>query len=249
MQVLIFQHVAGEHPAAFSDHIAAAGDTAHVVRFYQGDPIPALTAFDALIVMGGPMDVWESDSHPWLIAEKAAIARWVRDLGKPYLGICLGHQLLIDALGGTCQPLATPAVTIGTIACTGTPDPIFDDLPARFSVLQWHGVAATRLPADGITLAASPTCRHQAIRVGHHAWGVQFHPEITAGLVRGWLTDPANMAAAVQWLGSKNAAEAFVTECDAHSGDALAQSAALYKGLRENVPARTGVSLAPPLPG
>ncbi|WP_227269678.1 type 1 glutamine amidotransferase [Roseobacter weihaiensis] len=249
MQVLIFQHVASERPAAFSDHIAAAGDTAHVVRFYQGDPIPALTAFDALIVMGGPMDVWESHSHRWLIAEKAAIARWVRDLGKPYLGICLGHQLLVDALGGTCQPLATPTVAIGPVARTGAPDLVFDTLPARFPVLQWHGVAATRLPPDSITLAGSPACRHQAIRVGPHAWGVQFHPEITAGLVRGWLTDPANMAAAVQWFGSQNATEAFVTECDAHSGDALVQSATLYEGLRRSVPAQTPIGRAPPRPG
>ena len=100
MKVLILQHTAGEHPAAFSDHIAQAGDPACVVHLYRGETIPNIARFDAMIVMGGPMDVWDTTDYPWLRAEKSIIATWVRVLRRPYLGICLGHQLLIDALSG-----------------------------------------------------------------------------------------------------------------------------------------------------
>ena len=65
-----------------------------------------------LWVMGGPMDVWDVVEHPWLVPEKAAIRKWVRDLERPYLGLCLGHQLLADALGGTCGPQRPPEIGV-----------------------------------------------------------------------------------------------------------------------------------------
>lgn len=62
-----------------------------VVELDEGDPMPELNAYDAMIVMGGPMDVWEDLRYPWLVNEKAAIRTWVRELERPYLGVCLGH--------------------------------------------------------------------------------------------------------------------------------------------------------------
>ena len=96
MNILVFQHIAIEHPGSFRDVMAAQGHTMHAIELDEGETIPPLDHFDALLVMGGPMDVWEEDKHPWLVAEKAAIRAWV-SAGRPYLGMCLGEQLLAVA--------------------------------------------------------------------------------------------------------------------------------------------------------
>lgn len=227
MHVLVLQHIDGEHPAAFGDHIAAAGDTMVVVRLHRGEKIPNLEVFDAMIVMGGPMDVWETVENPWLIAEKAAIAQWV-GAGRPYLGICLGHQLLIDAMGGECAMMKTPEIGILSI------DHEIEGLPTPLPVMQWHGVEAVSLPENATVLGSNAACKVQAVRVGNRAWGVQFHPEIQAGLVTTWMTDLANHQCAVNWLGSQQAADDFAKASEAHVPDALIQSAALYKLLRDS---------------
>ena len=229
MHCLVLQHIDGEHPAAFGDHIVAAGDTMVVVRLHRGEKIPNLDVFDAMIVMGGPMDVWETAQNPWMIAEKAAIAQWV-GAGRPYLGICLGHQLLIDAMGGECAMMETPE--IGILPITLGNDALFDGLPTRLPVMQWHGVEAVKLPDNTAILASSDGCKVQAARVGDCAWGVQFHPEIQEGLVTTWMKDQANHDCAVSWLGSENAANEFAKDSEAHVPDALKQSAALYAMLR-----------------
>ena len=93
MNILVFQHLAVEHPGIFRDFWNESGHRWHAVELDAGESIPDLAPYDLLVAMGGPMDVWQEEIHPWLAPEKAAIRRWVRDLGRPYLGICLGHQL------------------------------------------------------------------------------------------------------------------------------------------------------------
>jgi len=104
MRILVFQHIECEHPGMFRNYFAELGVEWDVVELDQGQPIPNLNPYDALWVMGGPMDVWDVEEHPWLIQEKEAIRLWVKELKRPYLGLCLGHQLLADALGGRCVP-------------------------------------------------------------------------------------------------------------------------------------------------
>ncbi len=104
MRILVFQHIECEHPGMFRNYFAELGVEWAVVELDQGQPIPNLNPYDALWVMGGPMDVWDVEEHPWLIQEKEAIRLWVKELKRPYLGLCLGHQLLADALGGRCVP-------------------------------------------------------------------------------------------------------------------------------------------------
>ena len=98
MRILVFQHLAVEHPGAFTALWTAAGHAITTVELDEGAAIPDVTAFDLMVAMGGPMDVWQEAELPWLAHEKAAIARFVAELGRPYLGICLGHQLLATAL-------------------------------------------------------------------------------------------------------------------------------------------------------
>ena len=133
MKLLVFQHVDSEHPGSLRQFLARDGVQWDAVELDEGDPIPALEGYDALWVMGGPMDVWDIEDNPWLVAEKAAIRRWVRELGKPFLGICLGHQLLADALGGTCGPQVPPEIGVMDIELTedGQSDRLMRGLPVR----------------------------------------------------------------------------------------------------------------------
>jgi GMP synthase-like glutamine amidotransferase len=207
MRVLVFQHLDVEHPGSFREFWAERGVEWTTVELDAGDSIPPLDDFDLLAVMGGPMDVWEEDQHPWLVAEKAAIRRWVAELEKPYLGVCLGHQLLAVALGGDAAMMAGPEVGLGTVDLTaeGRADPLFAGLPDRLETFQWHGVEVTRLPEGGVALASNGASAVQAMRVGRFAYGLQFHPEIVAKTVADWERIPEYMASLVKALGAEAA--------------------------------------------
>jgi len=209
MRFLVFQHIAIEHPGIFRDLMAEKGIAWDAIELDEGEPIPPLDGYDALIVMGGPMDVFDEAELPWLVPEKAAIREAVRTRGMPYLGFCLGHQLLADALGGRCERMARAEVGILDVEVTeaGRNDPLFDGLPDRFQALQWHGVAVTRLPEGGVALASSPMCAVQAQRVGARAWGVQYHVEMTDDTVPEWGRVPAYAASLEATLGSAALAE------------------------------------------
>lgn len=232
MRLLVFQHTAGEPPAAFGAHAAAAGDRVDVIRLFAGEPIPAFDDFDALLVMGGPMDVWQEDTHPWLAPEKVAIRDWVAS-GKPYLGICLGHQLLAEAWGGTCAPMAKPEIAVSGVRLGDvSDDPLLSILPKRFEAMHWHGVEVASAPAGAQTLGHSDGCAIQVMRAGSAAWGLQFHPELEPGTVTQWMQDPANIACASDWLGSEQAAWDFVQAAEAQASGFVARSADLYRAFR-----------------
>lgn len=207
MKILVFQHLRVEHSGIFAEFWREAGHGEHIVELDEGEAIPDLDGFDMLAVMGGPMDVWQEDAHPRLRQEKAAIRHWVRELKRPYLGICLGHQLLADALGGKVGLMKAPEVGLATVELTqaGRADRLFDGVDPAIETLQWHGAEVSALPEGGEILAANAACPVQAMRVGQNAYGFQYHMEITERTVDDWSKIPEYAASLKQALGADEA--------------------------------------------
>ena len=217
MRVLVFQHIACEHPGIFRDFMAEDGIEWQAVELDEGEPIPDLDAFDVLVSMGGPMDVWQKDEHSWIEPELAAIREWVGEARRPFLGFCLGHQLLAQALGGEVGPAAEPEIGIFDVELTeaGRVSPLFEGVPATHACLQWHGAEVLQPPAGAEVLAASPACAVQALGVGGHAFSIQYHVEITPRTVREWGAVPAYGRALERALGTDALAR---FEADAAAG-------------------------------
>ena len=203
MRLLVFQHIECEHPGMLRSYLEKGGVEWDAIELDQGEPIPDLDPYDALWVMGGPMDVWDVEEHPWLVEEKASILKWVRELKRPFLGLCLGHQLLADALGGSCGLQSPPEIGIFEVELTeaGVRDPIFSGMTPRQTCLQWHSVQVTDLPEDAEILASSSLCTVQAMRVGRNAWSMQYHVEAEPDTVENWGRVPAYLSALEHSLG------------------------------------------------
>jgi len=188
-------------PGNIAENLDAAGIMYFIHRPYCGEALPQLQDISALIVMGGAMGANDDTRHPFLYDLKIFI-RQVVSAGIPYLGICLGGQLLAAALGARVVSdrwgeLGSLPVSLTTEGCR---DALFEGLPAGFDTFQWHHDSFD-IPAGGVLLASSTACRHQAFRIGPFAWGTQFHPEVTEQIIRDWcILDRATSARTDQLL-------------------------------------------------
>jgi GMP synthase-like glutamine amidotransferase len=214
VDVLVLQHIACEPPGEYETVLRELGANLHRVELDEGDPLPRLGAFDAIVAMGGPMSVNDDADLPWLTAEKRLIGEAVR-AGVPYFGACLGVQLLAASLGARVYPGPEPEVGVlpVTLTADGAADPIFAGLPPSFPTLQWHGDTFD-LPAGATLLASSPACPHQAFRFGRLAYGVQFHVEVLPAMAREWAQVPEYAGYADRVLGD-GGMERLLAEFDA----------------------------------
>lgn len=209
MKFLVFQHISVEHPGVLREFWKEAGIEFDAIELDEGEAIPeSFDPYAALVVMGGPMDVWQEDEHPWLVPEKVAIRKWIEETGRPCLGICLGHQLLADAMGGEVGPGASE-VGRGTVSLTaeGLADPLLAGSPAEPECFQWHSAEVKRLPSGCEVLAGNDACEVQAFRMGASAYGFQFHVEITEDTVAEWGSIPAYRASLEEIFGEDGLAK------------------------------------------
>jgi len=230
MKILVLQHARIEHPGAFRRHLAEDGHEWRAVELDEGETPPPLDGFDALWVMGGPIDVWEEDLHPWLAAEKALIREAVAGRGLPFLGLCLGHQLLACALGGDCGKAAAAEVGVLQVRLSpeGAASPLFAGVPPVLPCLQWHGAEVKRLPAGTTVLASSPDCAVQAMSWGPRALAMQFHLEVEPDTVANWTALPAYRTALDAAFGADGAAR-LAADCAARMAEFNATAAQVYR--------------------
>ena len=186
-EVLVLQHVDCEPLGTIEDALRGADLGFRYVQGYTGEAVPQqIGDAPGLIVMGGPMGVYERDRYPWLGDEMRLIAQAVAQ-GVPTLGVCLGSQLLAAALGANVRP--GPQKEIGWYPVTrtepGAADPLWSLLPERFVGFLWHGDVFD-VPLGAVSLASSELTAYQAFRFGPSAYGVLPHMEVTEEIVRDW---------------------------------------------------------------
>lgn len=197
-RALVFQHMDDEPPGLFGEFLAAQGAALDVVKLHRGETIPSLAPYDFLLVMGGAMDVWETEAYPWLADEIAAIREWAVHWNRPFFGVCLGLQLLTLALGGTVGLAREAEVGIGRIQLTalGTQHRMTASLPQSLRFMQWHHAEVKRLPEGASVLAESVVSPIQIMAVGDTMLATQFHGELTPELVERW----AHIPQYIEWL-------------------------------------------------
>jgi GMP synthase (glutamine-hydrolysing) len=200
MRALVLQHIACEPPGLYEEILIERSVAIDRVELDEGDPLPDWHGFDLIIAMGGPMSVNDDATLPWLPAEKRLIAEAVR-AGVPFFGACLGAQLLAAALGAHVYAGPAPEVGVMTVSLTeaGLHDPVTSELPQPLVTVQFHGDTFD-VPDGGICLARSAAYPNQAFS-WKQAYGVQFHLEVTAPMVAGWLQVPAYAACLERTLG------------------------------------------------
>ena len=213
MNIIVLQHIKIEDPGYIKDLMLADGVKLTTIELDEGEKIPNnLNQFDGMFCMGGPMDTWMEKEYPWLIEEKNKIKEFVVNLEKPYLGFCLGCQLLGEILGGNVVKSTPPEIGILDILMDSrySNDHLFCEFNSSFKALQWHSYEVQGLENNNnvTLLGSSPSTKYQIFKYKNHAYGIQFHIEIKDNTVSQWGCVPEYKKALEDSLG-KDALKKF----------------------------------------
>ena len=238
MNFLSLQHIAIEDPGYIKDLLLADGHNLTTIELDEGEKIPTnLDSFDVMFSMGGTMDTWMEDEHPWLIDEKKAIQKFVLEMKKPFIGFCLGCQLLGEVLGGRVVKSNPPEIGILDINLTdkAKSDPLFLNFPNTFKALQWHSYEVQSLEnnEDINILGSSGPTKFQIFNYKNYAYGIQFHIEIKNDTVSNWGNVPEYKQALEDSLG-EGSLDTMKIESDLHLKQMNDLSSSLYKNIINN---------------
>ena len=236
MNILVLQHIAAEDPGYIMDLMLADGYRMTQIELDEGEQIPAdLGEFDAMLCMGGPMDTWMEQEYPWLVDEKRCIREWVVDRGKPFLGFCLGCQLLGEVLGGEVVRSEPPEIGVLDIDMTDAArdDTLFSTYPSRIKAVQWHSYEVRDLESNPevTLLGSSAGTPFQIFKYRNHAYAVQFHVEVRADTVMQWGEIPEYRAALESSLGA-DALQGFDREARQHMPEMNRLAGELYQNFK-----------------
>lgn len=190
-----------EVPAGAITEWLRINDTPYrIVRAFSGEMLPSPDTSRAAIVLGGSMGVHDGARFPFLCTVKTFIREAV-SLNIPFLGICLGGQLLADALGAQVHSgrYGEKGVHSVNLLDPADSDPLFSGIPTEFSTFQWHD-DSFELPRGAVLLASSDTCANQAFRFGGSMYGLQFHPEVTREIVTSWSRSSGDKATSPRFM-------------------------------------------------
>ena len=239
MEIIILQHIKVEDPGYIKDLMLLENCKLTTIELDEGEKIPKdLNKFDAMFCMGGPMDTWMEEKHPWLIDEKKRIREFVIDLKKPFLGFCLGCQLLGEIAGGKVVKSKQPEIGMLDINLTGETknDVIFSSFPKSIKALQWHSYEVQMLESnkDVKILASSSITKYQIFKYQNHAYGIQFHIEIKNTTVNDWSCVPEYKSALEKQFGDK-ALEKFDKEAKTYMEQMNKFSTILYTKFKSEI--------------
>ncbi len=236
MEIIVLQHIKVEDPGYIKDLMLKDGVNLTTIELDEGEKIPEnLSKFDAMFCMGGPMDTWMEDKYSWLIDEKQKIKNYVINLKKPYLGFCLGCQLLGEIVGGKVIKSAKPEIGMLDVGFSKQKenDLLFSSFPNKIKALQWHSYEVTNLEQnkDITLLASSSSTKYQIFKYQNHAYGIQFHIEVKDTTVNDWACVVEYKTALEEQLG-EGALEKFDKEAKSNMFEMNNCSKILYSNFK-----------------
>jgi GMP synthase-like glutamine amidotransferase len=237
MKAIVLQHIKIEDPGYIKDLMLADGWNLTTIELDEGDKIPKnLNEFDAMLCMGGPMDTWMEKEFPWLVEERLRIKEFVLDMEKPFLGFCLGCQLLGEVVGGQVVKSSVPEIGILDVSFSEDKkqDRLFSSFPDKIKALQWHSYEVKNIEKNkNVTLlASSSSTKYQIFKYKKYAYGIQFHIEVKNNTVSDWGCVPEYKSALEKQLG-KGALEKFDKEAKTNIAAMNKYSSILYKNFKE----------------